>query len=239
MEEDKEITRLNKYLAHSGEWTRKQAVEIIRKGDVMVNGVAELNPFYEINVADVVTLKGKVIAPITKSEYLLINKAKNNQILSNKDALQPAVEDLIKKTSKLPLKPLLQCPESMSGLMLWTNDESLIEKLQKSNRLKSVFTCTFDQAIDEKTLQKWLKKAKTASLHITGIAYIESENQHVLGVEMIGGQALDLLSFFTKLKQIPYRIDCTFIAGLTKKDLKRGWSRLLTDKEIIFLKHFS
>ena len=239
MDEIKEVTRLNKYLAHSGEWSRKQAVEIIKKGEIKVNEIIELNPFYEINDGDVITMKGKILTPITKSEYLLINKARNNHVLTNKEAENPAVEDLIKKTTKLSLKPLLNCPDHMSGLMIWSNDETLFEKLKNSSKLKSVFTFTFEQSIDEKTLKKLLKLANSSKLNIAGIAYIVSENTHELGVEMIGGQPLDLLGFFTKNKYVPIKMDCTFIGGLTKKDLKRGWSRLLSDKEIIFLKHFS
>jgi len=239
MEEDIKIIRLNKYLAHCGEWTRKQAVDIIKQGEVLVNGVQEVNPFYEVHDQDIVTLRGKVLAPVTRPEYLLTNKAKNNHILSNKEAENPAVEDLIKKTTQIQLSPMLQCPDMMSGLMLWSNDQALGEKLSYQHKLKAVFTMNFDLVVDQKMITKLLNKAKKLAINITGLSYVDGDNMQELGVEMIGGHPVALYQFFQSNHLHPIKMDCTFIGGLTKKDLKRGWSRLLTDKEIIFLKHFS
>lgn len=242
MEKEDSILRLNKYIAHAGLCNRKEAVALIKKGEITVNGVVISEPFYEVKDQDVIAYKAKVLKKIEKLVYLLVNKAKNTPIASSVKNTKPSVEDLIKKNVETTLYPAGHFHDESSGLMLMTNDIELIEKLSlKTNKVKAVFELETDKEVTEEDLIYFgkLSKNKDNQPRILGIDQPDADHKNRLGLEMIGGQITDIKEIFAAKGYKLNKIDCTFYGGLTKKDLKRGWSRMLIEKEIIFLKHFN
>lgn len=242
MEKDDSVLRLNKYIAHTGLCNRKQAVELIKKGEILVNGIVELMPFYEVKEDDVISHKGNPIVKKIKLVYLLINKPKNMALESDENNQKPSVEDLIKKTTDVPLKPAGTYTFESCGLMVLTNDGALIEKLSANDhKVKLVFEIETDKEVSEASLQyiNGLSTLKNQFPRILGVDLTSATDKKRLGVEIVGGSDVYIEQLFQLQGYALKKKDCTFIGGLTKKDLKRGWSRLLTEKEVIFLKHFS
>ncbi len=242
MEPEDTILRLNKFISHSGVCNRKEAVALIKKGEIKVNGNVITEPFYEVKEEDIITYKSKILKKTVKLTYLLVNKAKNSPIASSEANTKPSVEDLIKKNTDAKLTPAGHFRDDSSGLMLMTNDEELITKLSLSdNKVKAVFELETDKDLSEDDLNYFgqLVTQKTNVPRILGLDLPEVENKKKVGLEMIGGTIDDITNIFAQKGYSLTKIDCTFYGGLTKKDLKRGWSRILLEKEIIFLKHFS
>lgn len=231
--------RLNKYMAHAGVCNRNKAVDIVKKGEVMVNGMQELNPFYEVKEGDLVTYKGKTLIIEEKKVYLLINKPKDMPLFSDPAYSKPTVQDLLKKNSDTALSPVYPLPDDACGLMVWTNDKEVLEKANRSDKkMKAVYQLQLETEIAPADLISFRTDFKTDSPYIAGIDVLTDEDAKTIGIELLRGNVEDLKKIFEDKGYQVKKIDRTFIAGLTKKDLKRGWSRHLTEKEVIFLKYF-
>lgn len=239
MEELNQPLRLNKFLAHAGLGTRKQAVEYVKKGEIKINDAVELNPFYEIKDGDIVTHKGKILQPKKQNLYVLINKGKSCPIYRNEDIASPSVQDLIKKFSDVSAKPVVDFDDNMSGLMVWTNDENLVMKLSEEHKLKSVYEIETESEISQDLLDDIKSNLSSESITVKAMGFVDKDDFRRIGIEIIGGKPSKIAVVFSEKGINLTKFDCTFFSGLTKKDLKRGWSRFLTEKETIFLKHFS
>jgi len=235
------ILRLNKFVAHCGIANRRKALEIIKAGEILVNDAEELNPFYELKTDDKVTYKGKVLEIEEKKVYILLNKPKNMPIQYLQENTKPDVMELMKKKTDLKVTAIDSLSEISAGLLILTNDKEVIEKFKNGNRkVKRVYQVTLDKNITEEDLSK-IRSGIDLEGHlfsVLGINHVQDLGVDALGIELMKGSDEDIFRVFATLGYEVSKLDRTFYAGMTKKDLKRGWSRFLTDKELIFLKHF-
>lgn len=234
-----EIVRLNKYIAHCGICTRKEAVDVIRKGFVAVNGEVELNPFRELLPEDTVTYKGKSVEPKKQFVYILLNKPHKVPFQSALDSEEMVtVRKLLLRLSQESLVPALPTMDTTAGLAVMTNDPGLVARLSDpEHRIKSVYQVQLNKPMEESDVEK-LRLTMGKNSCLTGIDFPEPSDRTVLGAELICNTDQWLTSCFVELGYEVNRLDRTFVGGLTKKDLKRGWCRLLTEKEIVFLRYF-
>ena len=239
MEELNQPWRLNKFLAHAGLGTRKQAVDHVKKGEIKINDIVELNPFYEVKDGDIVTYKGKILQPKRHNVYVLINKGKSCPIYRNEGQVGLSVQDLIKKFSDVSAKPVVDFDDNMSGLMVWTNDDDLVVKLSAEHKLKSVYEIETEIGLTQEDINDLQVKLSSETILVKAFGFVDTNDFRRIGIEVIGGKPTEIAHVFYNKGIKLIKFDCTFFSGLTKKDLKRGWSRFLTEKETIFLKHFS
>jgi 23S rRNA pseudouridine2605 synthase len=236
-----DIFRLNKYIAHCGVCNRKVAVDLIKKGEIMVNGTVAVNPFYELKPDDKVFFRGKLIIKAEKKVYLLFNKPKNMPVFQTTGYTKPTVLDLVKRKSDAKVQPAMAVTDLSSGLLLLTNDSELIEKMSGYDlKVKSVFEIVLDRPINDNDFNVISEKIKTKTTvpFIKGINFISDDKRSILGLESIGGFDADIIHFFAEHTYQVIKIDRMQLGALTKKDLKRGWTRYLTDQEVIFIKYF-
>jgi 23S rRNA pseudouridine2605 synthase len=236
-----QVLRLNKFVAHCGVANRRKAMEIIKAGDISINGVPELNPFYEIQPDDKVVYKGKILEIAEKMVYLLLNKPKNMPVSHDKEAFKPDIDALMKKKTDIKVNPIDGLSESSAGLLILTNDKELIEKFKDGNRkVKKVFQVSLDKKISDEDLTKIREGIQINGkvFPVLGVNHVQDLGENEVGVEVMTGTDTDIYQLFTTLNYEVLKLDRTFYAGMTKKDLKRGWSRFLNEKEVIFLKHF-
>ena len=235
------VLRLNKFIAHCGVANRRKAMEIIKAGDISINGVPELNPFYELQPDDKVGYKGKILEIAEKMVYLLLNKPKNMPVTHDKEAFKPDIDALMKKKTDIKVAPIDGLSESSAGLLILTNDRELIEKFKDGNRkVKKVFQVSLDKKISDDDLAKIREGIEINGkvFPVLGVNHVQDLGENEVGVEVMTGTDTDIYQLFTTLNYEVLKLDRTFYAGMTKKDLKRGWSRFLNEKEVIFLKHF-
>lgn len=240
MSNHESVIRLNKYIAHCGVCNRKQAVELVKKGEILVNDKVETNPFLELNETDRVVYKGKLLVIEEKKVYILLNKPKDTQYTDIEGVKKPSVATLVKKTTEVKVFAANPLEESSAGLVVLTNDIEVIAKLSEVDRkMKSVYELQMDKVITEEELLSLKSQYCDSIPMITGINSIQDREFPTLGVEILKGTDTSIKSALKDKGYDVTRADRTFFMGLTKKDLKRGWSRHLTEKEVIFLKYFS
>ncbi len=235
------ILRLNKFVAHCGIANRRKAMEIIKAGEIRVNDTAELNPFYELKAEDIVIYKGKILEIEEKKVYILLNKPKNMPIKHQGEHTKPDVMELMKKKTEAKVTAIDSLTEMSAGLLILTNDKEAIEKFKGGNRkVKKVYQVSLNKNITDEDLIKIRSgiDIKGTVFSVLGINHVQDLGVDAIGIEVMKGSDEDIILVFATLGYEVIKLDRTFYAGMTKKDLKRGWSRFLTEKEVIFLKHF-
>lgn len=241
-EDKNEIIRLNKFIAQSGICSRRKAAELVKAGEIMVNGEVNTNPAYETQEQDVITYKGQVIKKEEKLIYLLLNKPKNFITTAEDEKGRKTVLDLVKDKYTERLFPVGRLDRNTTGLILLTNDGALAKKLSHpSHQIKKIYQVELDKNLKISDLQKIKDgiQLEDGPAEVDAVDYIESGKKNEVGIEIHSGKNRIVRRIFESLGYEVVKLDRTYFAGLTKKDLPRGFSRELSEKEIIMLRHFT
>lgn len=238
----KEIIRLNKFVAQSGICSRRKAAELVKAGEIRVNGNVETNPAYETQESDVITYKGEVLKKEEKLIYLLLNKPKNFITTAEDEKGRKTVMDLVKDKYEERLYPVGRLDRNTTGLLLLTNDGALAKKLSHpSHQIKKIYQAELDKNIKLTDIEK-IKDGimlEDGLAEVDAVDYIEGGKKNQVGIEIHSGKNRIVRRIFESLGYEVVKLDRTYYAGLTKKDLPRGFSRELTEREIIMLRHFT
>jgi 23S rRNA pseudouridine2605 synthase len=231
--------RLNKYIAHCGICSRREAAVLVKNGQIMVNGVVHTNPAYEVREEDKISYQGKIIKPQSQLIYLLLNKPKNVITSMNDERGRKTVSDLIKDQVSERIFPVGRLDRNTTGLLLLTNDGDLAQKLSHpSHRMKKIYHVVLDKALTKNDLQNIINgvQLEDGMAQVDGIDYANDKKSEV-GVEIHIGKNRIVRRIFEHLGYEVVKLDRVYYAGLTKKNLQRGRFRHLTEKEVIQLKH--
>ncbi len=234
--------RLNKYLSHSGLCSRRKAAEYVKEGLVQVNGQVETSPGYLVQTEDRVTFKGKLLQLESRKVYLLLNKPKNTITTVSDDRGRRTVLDIVGDKVKERIFPVGRLDRETVGLLLLTNDGDLAKKLSHpSHEVPKVYQATLDKAITEGDLQKIRDglELEDGRVEVDWSDYLKGQSRREVSLEIHVGRNRIVRRIFAHLGYEVQRLDRTYYAGLTKKDLPRGRFRHLTAKEVIMLKHFT
>ena len=236
-----EPMRLNKFLAHSGICSRRKAVEYIKDGLVLVNGKSERNPAVFVQKTDKVVYKGQKVRPEFNKVYYLMNKPKNLVTTVKDERGRPTVMDIIDKRVKERVYPVGRLDRATTGLLLFTNDGDLAKKLSHpSHEIKKVYHVILDKEVSENDLELIREgiQLKDGMTDVDAVDYYQERGKQEIGIELHSGKNRIIRRIFEHLGYRVEKLDRVFYAGLTKKDLPRGWIRKLTNREVIMLKHF-
>ena len=233
--------RLNKFIAHAGICARRQAAELVKQGQVKVNGKVELSPAYLVQPGDKVAYKGKTLRLEEKKVYILMNKPKDVITTVSDEKGRKTVLDLLRDKVDERVFPVGRLDRMTTGLLLLTNDGDLAQRLSHpSFKVKKIYYVVLDKILPEPDLERIRKglKLEDGLAKVDGIAYV-GEKKNEIGIELHIGRNRIIRRIFEHLGYQVVKLDRTYYAGLTKKDLPRGRFRHLTEKEIIMLKHFT
>lgn len=227
-------TRLNKYISNTGYCTRRQAAALIKDGKVTVDGIVADNPGIPITEGMVVSVKGIDIGDYEPPEYYLINKPKRAHAVPTAD--DRGLVTLIRGVKSKRMQVLHPLAYDDTGLHVLTNDKLMIQRVSDpDNRVKAVYQIKTEPPLDEAAVEKW-----RASDDLKGVEVDLIEDVYYdAGFEGGVSASTEVTRWCLANQRRVLRIDRTYFAGLTKKDLPRGWSRPLTEKEVIMLKHFT
>ena len=235
-----EPLRLNKYVAHCGITSRRQAAELVKKGQIKVNGQTETNPAYQVQTTDKVSYKGKDITPEKDFVYILMNKPKD-VITSLKDEKgRKTVMDIIGDKVRERIYPVGRLDYKTTGLLLLTNDGDLAKKLSHPKHLvPKIYQATLDKPLDPAHLEQIRNgfELDDGPVRMNWIRH-PGEDPTMVALEIHIGRNRIVRRIFEHFGYEVKKLDRTYYAGLTKKDLPRSWIRHLTEKEVIMLKHF-
>lgn len=235
------MMRLNKYIAHAGVCSRRKAADLVKNGFIKVNGRKETNPAIEVNDEDEVEYLGKVLKPVKEKIYILMNKPRNVITTMEDERGRKTVWDVVKDKVEHKVYPVGRLDRNTTGLLLMTNDGDMAQKLSHpSTKIKKIYHVVLDKPLTEEHINQIAKGVvlEDGRIKVDQISYIQEEGPNHIGVELHSGKNRIIRRLFEHYNYEVEKLDRVFFAGLTKKDLPRGWSRNLKEKEIIMLKHF-
>jgi len=231
--------RLNKYIANAGICSRREADDLIKSGAIKVNGVVISELGFRISPMDKIQYGGETLSKEIK-RYVLLNKPKDYITTSNDPEGRKTVMELVKNACKERLYPVGRLDRATTGLLLMTNDGELAKKLtHPSHQIKKIYHVSLDKnlkAVDLKKITEGIT-LEDGLTEVDEIAYVgEGTDKTEIGIALHSGKNRIVRRIFEHLGYEVVKLDRTFFAGLTKKDLPRGNYRLLTEKEIINLR---
>ncbi|WP_194777960.1 pseudouridine synthase [Pararhodonellum marinum] len=232
--------RLNKYIANSGICSRREADKLIEKGEIKVNGEVITSLGHKVLRKDRVTYKGSAINP-EKPVYLLMNKPKDFITTTDDPLERKTVMDLIKNACEERVFPVGRLDRNTTGLLLFTNDGELAAKLSHpSNKIKKIYQVTLDKPLNKNDEIKILEEGLTLEDGPVKVDDMQvlSKDRTILGLEIHVGKNRIVRRIFAHLGYDVVALDRVVYAGLTKKDIKRGSFRFLSEMEVVNLKYF-
>ncbi|MGM9735487.1 MAG: pseudouridine synthase [Candidatus Cryptobacteroides sp.] len=234
----KEEVRLNKFIANSGICSRREADNFILAGVVTVNGevVTELGTKININNDDV-RFNGERLKGESKV-YIVMNKPKGYVTTSSDPHADKTVMDLLKKCPSRVF-PVGRLDKNTTGVLMFTNDGEIAEKLtHPSYDKKKIYQVSLDNKLKQEDYEKILSGVELSDGMIAADAleYIEDDDHRKLGIEIHSGKNRIVRRIFESLGYEVKALDRVYFAGLTKKGIKRGEWRYLTEGETNLLK---
>lgn len=236
-----EPIRLNKFMANAGVCSRREADELIQKGEVKVNGAPVTELGTKITRNDVVEYNDKVVTLESKC-YILLNKPKDCVTTSDDPNGRTTVMDLIKGACTERVYPVGRLDRNTTGVLLLTNDGDLASKLTHPKYIKKkIYQVWTDKPISEDDMQHIADGVELddGPIHADAISYVSPTDKKQAGIEIHSGRNRVVRRIFESLGYHVVKLDRVYFAGLTKKNLARGKWRYLTQEEVNFLKQGS
>lgn len=237
----RELIRLNKFISNSGLCSRREADMYISMGEVKVNGKIINQLGYKVRSRDKVYFNGREITG-QKNIYIILNKPKGYLATTNEKNHQRLCRDLITIKNSNKLKTLFSLGRSNLGLVFFSNDLQLIEKLKKKpSKVKIICQVNLSKeisSIDMNKMKKYISEKESKKIMIRKIDYVVNKPKNIVGVETCLIQGNYILNFFKKFNYNLINYDVLSILNFNKKKIERGKWRILTTKEISFLKMF-
>lgn len=233
--------RLNKYIAHAGICSRREADELIAAGSVKVNGKVVTEMGYQVMPGDEVNYGGEKLRS-ERHRYFLLNKPKGYITTSDDPQERKTVMMLMDGCCSERIYPVGRLDRATTGLLLFTNDGELTRKLtHPSSQIYKVYQVELNKPVAKEDMKKLLDgiELEDGPMHVDEIQYAangKTIDKRIVGVELHSGRNRIVRRLFEALGYEVHKLDRVVFAGLTKKDLPRGRWRELTEKEVGFLK---
>ena len=230
--------RLNKFLANAGICSRREADEFIQAGVVTVNGnvVTELGT--KVMRTDDVKFHDQPVK-MEKKVYVLLNKPKDTVTTSDDPQQRKTVMDLVKNACPERIYPVGRLDRNTTGVLLLTNDGDLASKLTHPKFLKKkIYHVFLDKNVTAHDMQQIASgiTLEDGEVHADAIEYASPTDKSQVGIEIHSGKNRIVRRIFESLGYRVVKLDRVQFAGLTKKNLRRGDWRFLTEKEVDMLR---
>ena len=230
--------RLNKYLANAGFCSRREADEFIQAGVVSVNGQVVTELGTKVLRTDDIRFHDQKVS-MEKKVYVLLNKPKDCVTTSDDPQQRKTVMDLVKNACPERIYPVGRLDRNTTGVLLLTNDGDLASKLTHPKFLKKKIYHVF---LDKKVTAHDMQQIATGitledgEVHADAIEYASATDKSQVGIEIHSGKNRIVRRIFESLGYRVVKLDRVLFAGLTKKNLRRGDWRFLTEKEVDMLR---
>ena len=229
-----EPLRLNKFLANAGICSRREADEFIQAGVVTVNGQVVTELGTKILRTDEVKFHDQPVK-IEKKVYVLLNKPKDYVTTSDDPQQRKTVMDLVKNACPERIYPVGRLDRNTTGVLLLTNDGDLASKLTHPKYLKKkIYHVFLDKNVTAHDLQQIADgiQLEDGEIKADDVQYASPTDKKQVGIEIHSGKNRIVRRIFEALGYRVQKLDRVQFAGLTKKNLKRGDWRYLTEEEV-------
>ena len=227
-----EPIRLNKFLANAGVCSRREADEFITAGVVSVNGEVVTELGTKIKRGDEVKFHDQAVS-IERKIYVLLNKPKDTVTTSDDPQARRTVMDLVKGACSERIYPVGRLDRNTTGVLLLTNDGDLASKLTHPKYLKKkIYHVHLDKNLTKADMEQIAAgiQLDDGEIQADAISYTDDFKKDEVGIEIHSGKNRIVRRIFESLGYKVVKLDRVFFAGLTKKGLRRGEWRYLTEQ---------
>ena len=229
-----EPIRLNKYLANAGKCSRREADELIQAGVITVNGQVVTELGTKVLRTDVIKMHDEPVS-LEKKVYVLLNKPKDYVTTSDDPQQRRTVMDLVKNACSERIYPVGRLDRNTTGVLLLTNDGDLASKLTHPKYLKKkIYHVYLDHNVTAHDMQQIAEgiTLDDGEIRADDIQYADPVDKKQVGIEIHSGKNRIVRRIFESLGYKVTKLDRVQFAGLTKKNLRRGDWRYLTEEEV-------
>ena len=233
-----EPIRLNRFLANAGVCSRREADDFIAAGVVSVNGKVVTELGTKVLRSDNVVFHNQPVMP-EKKVYILLNKPKDYVTTTDDPQKRKTVMDLIKGACREHVYPVGRLDRNTTGVLLFTNDGDLASKLTHPHFLKKkVYHVFLDKNVAASDIQRIAEgiELDDGEIHADAVEYASPTDKKQVGIEIHSGRNRIVRRIFEHLGYRVVKLDRVLFAGLTKKNVKRGDWRFLTEAEVNMLR---
>ncbi len=236
-----EPLRLNKFLSNAGICSRRDADELIKSGEISVNGKVVKELGIKVSPKDDIRYKGKKVSREQKV-YILLNKPKDFVTTVRDKHAEKTVIDIVKNACPERVYPVGRLDKNTTGVLLLTNDGELTKELtHPSYNKKKIYHVQLDKDLTKNDMLKVIEGLQLGEdfIQADALSYINEDDKTQIGIEIHSGQNRIVRRIFESMGYKIKKLDRVYFAGLTKKNLPRGKWRFLTPQEISILKRKS
>ncbi len=233
-----EPIRLNKFLSNAGVCSRRDADNFIKAGVVSVNGTVVTELGTKVLRSDEVRFHDQTVKP-EKKVYVLLNKPKDCVTTSDDPQNRKTVMELVKDACRERIYPVGRLDRNTTGVLLLTNDGELSTKLTHPQFLKKkIYHVFLDKNVTAADMRQLAEGVQLddGEAHADAVEYASETDKKQVGIEIHSGRNRIVRRMFEHLGYRVTRLDRVYFAGLTKKRVKRGDWRYLTEKEVAMLR---
>ena len=230
--------RLNKFLAKAGVCSRREADEFITAGVVSVNGTVVTELGTKAKRTDEVKFHEQPVS-IERKVYVLLNKPKDYVTTSDDPQNRKTVMDLVKNVCRERIYPVGRLDRNTTGVLLFTNDGELASKLTHPKFLKKkIYHVTTDKNVTAADMRQIAEgiTLEDGEIRADAIDYASPTDKKQVGIEIHSGKNRIVRRIFEALGYRVVKLDRVLFAGLTKKNVRRGDWRFLTEQEVNMLR---
>lgn len=232
-----EPIRLNKFLANAGVCSRREADEFITAGVVSVNGTVVTELGTKVKRSDEVKFHDQLVS-IERKIYIILNKPKDCVTTSDDPQARRTVMDLVKGACDERIYPVGRLDRNTTGVLLLTNDGDLASKLTHPKFLKKkIYQVHTDKNVTRADMDQIMVGVELddGEIHADAVNYVDEVKRKEVGIEIHSGKNRIVRRIFESLGYRVLKLDRVYFAGLTKKGLRRGEWRFLTQQEVNYL----
>jgi 23S rRNA pseudouridine2605 synthase len=233
---------LNKFIAHSGICSRRDAADLVKAGKVIVNGEKIVEPGHKVSDKDEIKVNGKKLFIRRNLVYILINKPKDFITTTEDPQGRKTVLDIIRNATEERVYPIGRLDRNTTGVLLLTNDGELAQKLSHpSYEIKKIYEVKLDKPLIKKDFDTIMNGITLEDGFVApdSLAYADSKDKSVIGIEIHSGRNRIVRRIFEHMGYDVRNLDRVMYANLTKKNVDRGKWRFLTEKEVRLLKYLN
>lgn len=230
--------RINKFLANAGICSRREADDFVQAGVITVNGEVITELGTKVTRNDDVRFHNQPVT-LEKKVYVLLNKPKDYVTTTDDPQQRKTVLELVKNACRERIYPVGRLDRNTTGVLLLTNDGDLASKLTHPKFLKKkVYHVRLDKNMTKHDMEQLIEgiTLDDGEIHADAIEYADDTDKSQIGIEIHSGRNRIVRRMFEALGYHVTKLDRTMFAGLTKKNVRRGDWRYLTEKEVNILR---
>ena len=233
-----DTVRLNKFIANSGVCSRREADTLIQAGVVTVNGEVVTELGTKVNIfTDDIRFNGQRLKGEEKV-YIVMNKPKGFVTTASDPHAEKTVVDLV-KNCPTRVYPVGRLDKNTTGVLMLTNDGEIAERLtHPAYDKKKIYQVVLNKPLTDEARAQILAgiELNDGVIVADALEFIDPDDKRKLGIEIHSGKNRIVRRIFEAVGCEVRTLDRVYFAGLTKKGLKKGEWRYLTEGEVNILK---